>query len=175
MSRVLIGLCLVLVFAGASRAQSQDFPKWDFTAAYTLNRFETPPPQTRHNFNGFTGAIGWNFRRYAAVEGDITTTTKSFGGVSHTLTTYIGGLRFTKRNRVAQPFAHVMVGGGHLTGFGSSTNGWAGKFGGGLDVVAGKHVAVRVFQVDYYRYHGHVAVGTQRLNNAAFTFGVRFF
>jgi hypothetical protein len=79
-----------------------------------------------------------------------------------------------------EPFVHALIGGGHLNGFANglsnSSNGWAGKFGGGLDIVAGKHIAVRVIQIDYYRYHGHVPLGfTQRLNNAAFTFGIRIF
>jgi hypothetical protein len=37
--------------------------------------------------------------------------------------------------------------------------------------VAGKHVAVRVGQVDYFRYRSD----RFRLNNATFTFGLKFF
>jgi hypothetical protein len=172
-------LCLVLLGASASFAQSSDYPKWDFTAAYTLNNFETPPPKTRHNFNGFTVAPAANFRRWAAIEGDITYSRGSIAGTSRSLVTYIVGPRFTGRSssNKLQPFLHALFGGGHLTGFGTSTNGWAGKIGGGLDIVAGKHIAVRVGQIDYYRYHGHLPVGLprQRLDNAAFTFGIRIF
>ena len=177
MRRLLPCLCLVLFCSGASLAQTRDYPKWDFTAAYTLNRFETPAPSTHINLNGFTAAVGGNFRKWVAVEGDITYTTRTVSGTSRNLVTYLVGPRFTKRpdNSKLQPFVHVLIGGGHLNGFGTGTNGWAGKFGGGLDIVAGKHVAVRVVQIDYYRYHGHVSVGTQRLNNAAFTFGIRVF
>lgn len=175
MRKLLPCFCLILLCAGASLAQNGDYPKWDFTAAYTYNRFETPPPQVNQNFHGFTGAIGWNFRRWAALEGDVTYTTGTVAGIRRSLTTFIAGPRFTKRKSVAQPFVHALVGGGHLSNFGGGTNGWAGKFGGGLDLVAGKHAAVRIFQVDYYRYHGHVNVGTQRLNNVALTIGIRFF
>ena len=186
MRRLLPCLCLVLFCVSASFAQNRDYPKWDFTAAYSLNNFETPPPSTRHNLNGFTAAVGGNFRRWAAVEGDITYTTKTFGGTSRNLFTYLIGPRFTKRNLGGvtkpnkiklEPFVHALFGGGHLNGFGASTKGWAGKMGGGLDIVAGKHVAIRVVEIDYYRYHGHLPIGLprQRLDNALFTFGVRIF
>jgi hypothetical protein len=205
--RCLPCLCLVLLCASASFAQARDYPKWDFTAAFTLNNFETPPPATRHNFKGFTAAIAGNFRRWAAVEGDFTYTRGSINGVNRSLFTYLIGPRFTKRftpggsgaptrhnhpgpgvtkpsKMALEPFAHVLIGGGHLNGFligpiagNNSSNGWAGKFGGGLDIVAGKHIAIRVIQIDYYRYHGHIpnAFTRQRLDNVAFTFGVRLF
>jgi hypothetical protein len=177
MRRLLPCLCLVLVCGSAAVAQTPEYPKADFTAAYTLNRFEIPAGGTRTNLIGFTLAPAYNFRSYFALEGDVTFTTKTLSGTRRSLATYLIGPRFTKRttDQKLEPFVHALVGGGHLSGFGSSTNGWAGKFGGGLDIVAGKHIAIRVFQVDYYRYHGHVAVGTQRLNNAAFTFGIRIF
>lgn len=178
MRRLLPCLCLVLLCGGAALAQTPDYPKWDFTAAYTFNRLETPPPVTHQNLHGFTAAVGWNFRRWAAIEGDLTYTTKTVTGVRRSLFSYMVGPRFTKRySNKAEPFVHALIGGGHLTGFGASTNGWTGKFGGGLDIVAGKHVAVRVFQIDYYRYHGHlpVTLPKQRLDNVALTFGIRLF
>jgi hypothetical protein len=179
MRRLLPCLCLVLFCASVSFAQNQDYPKWDFTVAYTLNNLETPAPSSRQNFNGFTLALGGNFRRWAAVEGDVTFTTKTIAGTRASLSTYIIGPRFTRRSSTSklQPFVHALFGGGHLAGFGDSTNGWAGKMGGGLDILAGKHIAVRVGQIDYYRYHGHLPIGLpkQRLDNAAFTFGIRIF
>src|SRR5712692_9028832 len=198
MRRLLPCLCLVLFFASASFAQNREYPKVDFTAAFTLNHFETPAPTSRQNLKGFTAAVGGNFKKWFAIEGDVTYTTKTVTGTSRNLFTYLVGPRFTKRissggssrhNHASmydvtntdkskfQPFVHALIGGGHLSGFGASTNGWAGKFGGGLDIVAGKHVAIRVGQIDYYRYHGHLPIGLpkQRLNNVALTFGVRIF
>lgn len=176
MTRKLLPLLGLMLFcASASFAQSQDYPKWDFTAAYTLNRAETSVG--RRNLPGFTVAPARNFRKWFAVEGDVTYTAKTIDGIRRSLFTYLVGPRLTLRpdNSKLQPFAHALFGGGHASGVGGGTNGWAGKMGGGLDVVAGKHIAIRVIQADYYRYHGHVAVGNQRLNNAAFTFGVRIF
>lgn len=173
--RLLPCLCVVLFFASVSFAQNREYPKADFTAAYTLNLLDTNPG--RQNLNGFTAAVGGNFKKWFALEGDLTYTTRTISGRSRNLLTYMVGPRFTKRSSDSnlQPFVHALFGGGHLNGFGVGTNGWAGKFGGGLDIIAGKHVAVRVAQIDYYRYHGHVTTGSQRLNNAAFTFGLRIF
>jgi hypothetical protein len=179
MRKLLPCLCLMLLAGSASFAQNRDYPKWDFTAAYTLNNMETPIPVSHPTLQGFTGAVGWNFRRYAAIEGDVTYTTKTVGGIRRSLLSYVVGPRFTRRFGNtwphAQPFVHAIYGGGRLTGFGPATNGWVGKMGGGVDIIASKHVAIRAFQVDYYRYHGHVNVGRQRLDNMAFTFGLRFF
>jgi hypothetical protein len=166
-----------MLFGGSAvLAQSTDYPKWDFAAGYTINRFETPPPRTHIDMHGFSAAIGWNFRRWAALEGDFTYTGADFNGIRRNLFSVTAGPRFTKRftRSPAQPYVHALIGGGHLSGFGS-TNGWVGKFGAGVDIVAGKHIAIRAFEVDYYRYHGHVSVGTQRLNNMTATFGIRIF
>ena len=184
MRRLLPCLCLVLFSGSAALAQSADYPRFDFTAAYTLNNLETPAPSSRKNLHGFTLAAAANFREFIAVEADVTYTAKTIAGTRRSLLTYLVGPRFTRRrdNSNLQPFVHALFGGGQLTGFPLTpggfpavTDGWAGKFGGGLDVVAGKHVAIRVFQLDYYRYHGHIPTGRQRLDNAAFTFGIRVF
>jgi hypothetical protein len=175
----------VLFCVSAGFAQGRDYPKFDFTAAYTFNYLETPAPTSdRENLHGFTLAAAANFRRHWAVEADVTHSRKDNGGVNQHLTTYIVGPRYTWRrdNSKVEPFVHALVGGGQLGGFPVTlgtppitTDGWAGKFGGGLDIIAGKHVAIRVVQVDYYRFHGHIPGGSQRLDNAAFTFGIRIF
>ena len=176
MRRLLPCLCLVLFCGSVAVAQNRDYPKWDFTVAYTYNDFETPPPQSRQNLHGFTAAPAWNFRRYAALEGDVTYTTARIGGIRRSLLSFIAGPRFTHRSGgIGQPFVHALVGGGHLSNYAGGTNGWVGKFGGGFDLLAGKHVAIRAFQLDYYRYHGHVNVGKQRLDNVALTVGIRLF
>ncbi|HEY3037862.1 MAG TPA: outer membrane beta-barrel protein [Pyrinomonadaceae bacterium] len=184
MRRLLPCLCLALFCGSAAFAQDRDYPKFDFTAAYTFNHLETPAPTTRQNLQGFTLAAAANFRKHVAVEADVTYTTKTTLGVKRYLISYMVGPRYTwrKENSNLQPFVHALIGGGQLGGFPRTvggrpivTDGWTGKFGGGLDVIAAKHIAIRVGQVDYYRYHGHIPGGSQRLDNIAFTFGIRFF
>lgn len=179
MRRLLPCLCVVLFCATAAFAQNRDYPKFDFTAAYTFNYFETPAPSTRENLHGFTLAPAGNFRKWVAVEADVTYTKKDHIG----LLTYLAGLRFTRRRdgSKVEPFVHALIGGGQLKGFPTvpggyrnTTDGWAGKFGGGIDVIAGKHAALRL-GADYYRFHGHIPLGRQRLDNAALSVGIRFF
>lgn len=178
MRRLIPCLCLLLLCAGTALSQNRDYPKWDFTAAFVYNDLETPAPQHREHLYGGSGAVGWNYRRWAALEGDVTYTTTTVAGTRRNLTTFVVGPRFTKRpsGSFAQPFVHALFGGGRLTGFGNDTWGWAGKMGGGLDLVTGKHVAIRPFQFDYYRYHGHTNnIGRQRLDNFTLSLGIRLF
>jgi hypothetical protein len=180
MRRLVPCLCLVLLCAGTSLSQTQDYPKWDFTAAYVFNDLETPAPQSRNHLHGGSGAVAWNFRRWAALEGDVTYTRANQGGNTRSLVSFTAGPRFTKRGSFAQPFVHALFGGGRLSGYGPTadltTHGWVGKMGGGLDLVANKHVAIRPFQVDYYRYHGNTGgVGNQRLDNFTLSLGIRIF
>lgn len=176
MRKLIPCFCLLLLCAGTSLSQTQDYPKWDFTAAYVYNDLETPAPQSRNTLHGGSGAVAWNYRRWAALEGDVTYTRSLGSGTTRSLLSVTAGPRFTKRGSFAQPFVHALFGGGHLTGFGNSTNGWVGKMGGGLDLVANKHVAIRAFQFDYYRYHGNTSgVGNQRLDNFTLSLGIRIF
>jgi hypothetical protein len=195
--RFLPCLCLIVLCATVSFAQTRDYPKFDFAAGFSFNRVPVAP--THQNFKGFTAAVGWNFRRFAAVEGDVTYTTKTFGGLKRSLYSYLIGPRFTKRITLGggganggpkrlnhpdpdstgkdskiklEPYVHALFGGGHFSGF-VNNNGWAGKMGGGLDIVVGKHFAVRAAEIDYYRYRG--SGGFLKLNNALLTFGVRLF
>jgi hypothetical protein len=169
MRRLLPCLCVLLFCATANFAQ--DYPKGDLTVGATLNRFQTSVG--RQNLFGVTVAPAINFRKWYALEADVTFTSKNVAGITRSAFTYLIGPRFTKRsdNSKLEPFVHALFGGGHIHGIGGTNDGWAGKFGGGLDIVAGKNVAVRVGQVDYFRYRSD----RFRLNNVTFTFGIKFF
>ena len=57
-----------------------------------------------------------------------------------------------RKNQRVVPFAHALFGGAHATagvlGLSFSDSSFAMNFGGGLDVVVHKNIAIRVFQVD---------------------------
>ena len=165
MRRLLPCLCLLLLCATAGFAQ--DYPKFDLMVGGTVNRFETSVG--RRNLLGLTVAPAVNFAKWWAVEGDLTYTTKKVSGIERSAFTYLVGPRFTKRYDRFEPFVHALFGGGHIHGVGGTNDGWAGKFGGGLDIKAEKHVAFRVIQIDYFRYRSD----RFRLNNATFTVGVK--
>ena len=164
-------VALVLFCASASFAQQPDYPKADLTVGFTLARLNDVG--FHENFYGVTIAPAGNINKNFGIEGDFTYITKTISGTRANAFTYTGGPRFTARPKdsKAQPFVHALFGGVHVSGGGFSYNGWAAQLGGGLDIVANKHVAVRVFQVDYVPTH---ISGTTN-NNVAFTFGVRLF
>jgi hypothetical protein len=157
--------CFIFLCAGASFAQQRDYSKFDLTGAFTVVRLDDS-----EKLYGLTAAPAYNFTKHLAVEGDLTYTSKSEFGTRLDLTTYMGGLRYTFRPSKLQPFVHGMVGGTHLSVSRFRDNGLAAKVGGGLDIVATKHIAVRVVQLDYYPIHFS---GGSVSNNVAFTFGVR--
>lgn len=167
MRRLFHTACFVILWTTASFAQQPDYPKVDFTGAFTVARLDGG-----EKLYGVTAVPAYNFTRHFAVEGDLTYATKSEFGTRLNLLTYMGGVRYTVRpdSSKLQPFAHLLVGGAHFSVAGFSDNGQAVKVGGGLDIVATKHIAVRVFQLDYYPIH----FGGSVSNNVAFTFGVRF-
>jgi hypothetical protein len=162
---------LVLFCASASFAQQPDYPKADFTVGFTLVRINDSG--FHENLYGVTLAPAVNINKNVGIEGDFTYVTKTLLGTRVNAFTYMGGPRFTARpkDKKVQPFVHALFGGAHISAAGFSDNGWAAKLGGGLDLVAGKHVAVRVFQIDYVPTH--IAGSTN--HNMAFTFGVRLF
>ncbi len=182
MCKFVVTASLLLLCASASLAQSADYPKFDFSAGYTVNFSDLRGNITlgRETFNGFTLAPAVNINKTFGIEGDVTYTTKNLStavpsvtGPRVSLFSYMGGPRFTARpaEKKLQPFAHALFGGAHASVLTISENGFAAKFGGGLDIVARKHISVRVFQLDYYltRFAG------QNSNNVALTFGVRLF
>jgi len=57
-----------------------------------------------------------NFRKWYALEGDVTFTTKNVNGITRSAFTYLVGPRLTKRseNSKLEPFVHALFGGGHI-------------------------------------------------------------
>jgi outer membrane immunogenic protein len=101
-----------------------------------------------------------------------------------TLISFMAGPHFAyRKHERLTPFAHALLGGGHAGGTlytGTSTSPGLGTnnnfnmvAGGGLDVNLGPHVAVRVFQADYFLTH-FLNGNNDRQNNLRLTFGVVF-
>jgi len=147
MRRLLPCLCVLLFCAIAGFAQ--DYPKGDLAVGVTINRFETSVG--RRNLFGFTAAPAINFRKWWALEGDLTYTTKNVNGIKRSAFTYLIGPRFTKRSEKnkLEPFVHALFGGASAGGGGETANAFAMAFGGGLDVNAGNHLAWRMVQADW--------------------------
>jgi len=142
-----------------------------------------------YNFNHIVGMVA-DFGGY-----DVTGLPKGTGAAA-TLFTYMFGPRFTYRGSERfQPFGEFLVGGSHISAsvsssgtgiagvpyyFGTSGNSFALALGGGFDVKVAQHVAIRLFEGDWFmtRFNstlnsaGRPTAGTQ--NNFRLAAGIQF-
>lgn len=132
----------------------------------------------REPFHGFNVSGVYNVHRYVGIKGDISGTYNNKnidipvpgGNVSFdansSLYNFLGGVQFKDNASDARfkPFAHALIGAGHgrtklssvvctvdcsgLSGTISET-GFAGAFGGGLDIKLNDKIDLRAIQVDY--------------------------
>jgi hypothetical protein len=118
-------------------------PKAEIFGGYQFTRFDGGP-----NMNGWNGALTGNFNSWFGVTAD-------FSGV------YGSGLRFHSYTfgpevhahlPLVKPFAHVLFGGGTLSGGGRSTSGFDVMLGGGIDA-GHRPLAFRVVQFDWMTTH----------------------
>lgn len=164
---VAIGLLLV---SGSALGQSDtSHPKWDLFAGYQWLHpggtvpaaFSDPSAPTPYNIpdmdRGVGAAIGYNFDRHWALEGDIghnwvpTNTTNNYE------MTISGGPRVMFRTEDGNFFLHALVSYNRLAvkDISQRSNGIGAILGGGMDLPITKSIAWRLFQVDYVwaRHH----------------------
>lgn len=101
--------------------------------------------QPSFNPSGWNAAVTGNFKHVFGITGDVGAGYKD--GVH--IYTYTAGPVLTARLPVVQPFVHALFGGATVGSNGSSTNGFAMLFGGGLDVGWRKGLGIRLAQVDW--------------------------
>lgn len=126
----------------------------------------------------FGTAIGGH--RHFAIEADLAVQSQTPGGQneSFNMFEYLFGPRFSVRRGRAEFFCHALIGGVHRWQ-GSAAyepvtvegGGFAMAYGGGVDVYAGKGVAIRVLQADWIPFRDE---GSWRTNTARFGFGIVF-
>jgi len=154
-----------ILFCGlvSLRLMAQDRPKVEVFGGYQSLRIGlwTATPFNAGAFNGWNAAAAANLSKYFGVEGD-------FGGAYNYLTisrtslktyTYSGGpVVYLNKGRI-KPFAHVLVGGIHLTGSQSgvslsslSSSGYTVMVGGGVDAKVARAIAIRLVQADWLYY-----------------------
>ena len=171
MRKLVILMGLVLLVAGA--AVAQDTPKAEIFAGYSYIRARPGGGLSGFNNHGGSGSIALNVNRNFGLVAD-------FGGYkvaglpsgsSASIITYLFGPRISSRsNEKITPFVQGLFGGARLSGGGVSTNGFSFAAGGGLDVKAAQHVAVRIAQFEYVytRFSG------VHFNNFRFSAGIVF-
>lgn len=199
MKNLIGALCLSLAagaFAfGQTTAVGDDYKKVEGYVGYSNGQVDTGADsgssvndffRDRRNFHGVNVSGVYNFNRYLGVKGDVSGTfnnerfTTTVGGptpytvtakTNNQLWNFVGGvqLKDNSRSGVFKPFAHAMVGAGHIrskiTDFACSPaltcpvippgddtfseTGLSGVFGGGIDFRVGDRFQIRAIQVDY--------------------------
>ena len=139
-----VGLLLLV----ATPVAAQDYPKGEFFGGFSLANVQNGGVE---QFYGFETSVTGNFNRSFGITGDFAGQFKSILGVNVQLYQYLIGPRAAVRGDNVTGFVHALFGGltARASGVGFSETGFAMAFGGGLDVNAGKRVAIRVFQLDY--------------------------
>lgn len=143
MQKILLAVVVALFLPLAVMAQ--DHPKAEIFTGYSYLRGE----DLNANLNGWNASVTGNLNRWFGVTAD-------FSGHyidNFNVHSFLFGPKFTYRGsgRV-NPYFQTLVGGVHLSGFGSDTAlGWAA--GGGIDVKVHKNVAIRIVDVSYLLIH----------------------
>ena len=140
---------------------------------------------TGQSFNGWDANATFNLTKYFGIEGDFSGDYATIQGVSLKTYTYAGGpVVFANVDRI-KPFAHVLIGGMHLSGsqspYSVAWNGLTVMAGGGVEVKANRVLAVRLIQADWLYYNfsntseaGLAIPGFSGKNNVRIATGVVF-
>lgn len=157
MFRKIALLLFVSLLLGFS-ASAQD-SKADMYVGYQYTRQHYGPGAT-FNMNGGVGQIAVYPTSWLGIVGEVSGNAvgniHGFTGSGGTLYSYMGGARLAFRHGPLQPYVQGLFGAGQLDstlqarlGSASSTA-YAMALGGGLDLKASRHFAVRLIQGDYF-------------------------
>jgi hypothetical protein len=143
-------LGLALSIPGFAEAQSHEQPPVEvFGGASLLRNGATAPSFSL--YGGWQAEGTANFGKYLGLTADFGGQYRSISGNRVSQYEYLFGPRAAARSQRGAVFVHALVGGNTLKALGRSTNGFAWGAGGGLDLNAGRHIAIRVVQADYLR------------------------
>lgn len=148
-------LGVMLAFSAAASAQEEN-PKDEIFAGYSYVRMNASGVPG-FNMNGGSASISVNPRSYLGIVFDFGGYhVGSIGGVpfEFNIYSYLLGPKLAYRTERFTPFVQALFGGVHATPnpLGRSVEGdaFAMTVGGGLDVNATSHLAVRFIQADYF-------------------------
>jgi hypothetical protein len=162
-------LGLALCIPGLAEAQSHEQPSVEIFGGPSVMRNGATAPSFSL-YGGWQAEGTVNFNKYFGLTADFGGQYRSISGNRVSQYVYLFGPRVAARGRQGTVFVHALVGGNTLKAFGSSTNGFAWGLGGGLDLNAGRHIAIRVIQADYLR----TRLSTLWFNDARLGVGIVF-
>lgn len=179
---------IVTILCGVSGAFAADAPRVEFFGGYSYFHLNGADPEGV-NAHGWNTSLAGNVNPWLGFVADFSGHRDSlsfaepvFGSFSsdRDINLFLFGPRFTlRKSERVQPFAHVLAGVARadirtslasLGPFGATLNAFASAAGGGLDVRAGDHFAIRALQADYV----YTRFGDQGQNSVRLSFGVVF-
>jgi len=199
LKRVLLSLVCAFFFVGLAYGQD----KVEVTGDYSYFRFNPGLPSyfNSQNLNGGGGQAALYLNNWFGVAADLqgygsyTQCLKpgnplgSTGCASGNAFTYLFGPQFKYRAGRFEPFAEVLVGGAHSNFYASActsdglcgsksptNNAFALAIGGGVDIKATDHIAIRLVDADYEltRFGNNFTGGNNSQTNFRFQTGIQF-
>ncbi len=138
--RPLMTVVVAMLLLGMQAAAQQEFPRAEIFGGYQFTHLD---PSI--NANGWNAAVNGNLNRWFGVTADFSGAYKNGGHMY----TYMFGPTFSTRTERVTPFAHALFGGATAGGGEGSATAFSMALGGGLDVNAGSHLALRLVQADW--------------------------
>jgi Outer membrane protein beta-barrel domain len=172
MHKFMVALLLgMFSLAASAQEMGTTAPKAELFGGYQYSRFDGGV-----NANGWDTSATANFNNWFGIGGDFSGAYAKPSGVSLNTYTYtFGPVLSYRHNEKVTPFGHFLLGGYHAaasaSGVSVSNSGFAMMFGGGFDVKATQHVALRAIQFDWLSLHSN---GASDNNNMRITTGLLF-
>lgn len=148
MKKPIIFVAILLAFAISAPAQerrSTDYPRTELFVGYSYLGLDLSDHDATESLHGWALSFNQNFHRRFGVVSEFNGDYRE----NQQVHTFLFGPRCSLRRDSATVFTHVLAGGAttKFSGFKSNTD-FALAAGGGVDVQAGKNMALR-FQADY--------------------------
>jgi opacity protein-like surface antigen len=200
-AQLLLGLAVILLCSAVASAQEAD--KFEITGDYSYFRFNPGLPSyfNSQNLNGGGGQAALYLNSWFGIAADFQgygsytqclkpgNPLEASGCASANLFTYTFGPQVKYRAGRFEPFAEVLVGGAHSNFYANactseglcgskspSNNAFALAIGGGVDIKATEHIAIRLVDADYEltRFGNNFTNGNNSQSNFRFQTGVQF-
>jgi hypothetical protein len=157
-----MGLLLAILIVASLSARAQD--KVEVFGGYSYMRFRSSPDL---NLNGWEVSGQYKFTDWLGGVADLDGHYGSPGGVGTSVYTYLFGPQVSLPSRVS-PFAHVLLGGAHISAAGFGNSSFSMAIGGGIDTKLIKGIRWRIIQGDYLM----TSLGSHTQNNGRLSTGI---
>jgi len=173
MRNIVVSLALAVLFS--LPALAQEGYKAEIFGGYQYTRVSPGDGFGATNLNGWNASVTGNFRSWLGVTADFSGGYQTIDGFNTHMTNYLFGPTISYKFDRIKPFAHVLFGESQATASledlgAGNVSAFAMAFGGGVDAGVTRHLAVRLFQADYFR----TAFNSEGQNNIRLSTGLVF-